>query len=531
MSLSQVIKKAMRVSAITIISRFLGYIRDIIVAAQIGTGLLNDVFIAAFKIVNLFRAIFAEGAFSAAFIPIFLEVSTKKDKKSAMQFAAEVQSVLIIVLLIFTIIMIVIMPFVMLITTPGFAKIPHAFDLVVHLGRIIFPYIIFISLAAFYGTIMNSAGIFSPFAATSIVLNIVMIIAALSNKYAQTPAHALTYGSLIAGVFEFLWMIYFAKKYNLLLPIYKPKVTILVKKTITKMIPSIVNFGVIQINILVSMMIASLVTDGMSYIYYADRIAQLPIALIGTAIGTVVLPSLAKAFELEQKKRIEAITYHTFGMVLFFSIPSTFVILYLSEDIIRSLFMRGYFTELSVINTAAALTALSIGVPAFSMNRLLITIFYSHKDTHTPMKISIITMCVNIVISLLLLHDMKHVGICIAAAAAGWLNVICFIVILKRKRYLYVTSKILKEIVKILISSCIMICVMHHTYKITETFRIESTFLPHDINRTLISMIPLCCSMILGLLVYILTNYLFNSETYNLLLHHKKLDHIDDQYD
>lgn len=504
MELGQIIKKVVKISGITILSRILGYVRDIIVAAHIGTGFLNDVFIATFKIANLFRAVFAEGAFNAAFVPLFVDSMAKNGKQSAMQFASEAQSLLTVILCILTIVMIVFMPIVITITTPGFAKTQYAFDLAVYLGRISFPYIIFISLAALYGGILNSFGVFSPFAATSIILNIVMIISALMDKYTPTAAHALTYGTLIAGVLEFLWMLFFLRKYKLLLLLCRPRITPIIRRMIKVMVPSIMSFGIMQVNILVSMMVVSLVQDGMSYVYYADRVVQLPIALISTAMGTVILPVLSRAFELKQRSDIEKIVYDSLSLVLFFAIPAMFATLYLAKDIVQVLFMRGSFSALSVKNTASALVALSVGIPAFCVNRLFTTIFYSHQNTSVPMKISILTMLVNVFVSVALLGSMRHVGVSIASSLAGWSNVLCSAVLLK-KYYAFdmMWNTLKKEVLKFIFSSVCMIGIIHVTCMILYTI-CSSLFL-------------LLCNVLLGLLSYFFMCYVVKSETYSML--------------
>lgn len=505
MRLNKIVSSIVRVSGITIISRILGYVRDVIVAAYLGTGLFNDVFIATFKVTNLFRSIFAEGAFSAAFIPVFLSTKAKEGENAAIRFASDAQSVLIVVLLIFTTVMIAYMPVIVAATTPGFTDTPYAFNLAVYLGRILSPYIIFISLAALYGGVMNSVGIFSPFAATSIVLNIVMIVAALCEQHASTPAHALTYGALTAGILEFLWMLFFAARYKLVLTLHYPKFTSKIRQCTKQMVPSFINFGIVQINVLASMMVASFVPDGMSYIYYADRISQLPIALIGTACATVVLPALSHAFELEQRKEIEKVVCHSMELVLFFAIPSMFGILYLAHDIIRVLFMRGAFSELSVQNTASSLIALSIGIPAFSLNRVLTAIFYSHRDTRTPMKISMITMVVNIVISFSLLGSMLHVGVSIASSIAGWLNVLCFAVMLKRSSRLYVTCTIQRGIWKIIIASIFMVFCMHVMYVTFTTLGLH------------IKVFELLCLIFAGLLSYLFASHFLGNNMHQWL--------------
>ena len=236
------------VSFYTLVSRMLGYIRDMVIAAELGTGILNDAFIAAFKLANLFRAIFAEGGLSSAFVPIFTKILVHDGEDKAKRFLECVNFYLAIILVFFTIIIIWIMPIIIEVTTPGFKEHKEIFELTVALARITFPYLLFISLAALYGSALNSIDKFFAFAFTPIILNIVMIMGVLYMP-AQNKGYSLSYSVLVAGILELLWMLYFLKNNNFLPQIMIPEFSKEVKLLIKRMIPGVISSGVMQINI------------------------------------------------------------------------------------------------------------------------------------------------------------------------------------------------------------------------------------------------------------------------------------------
>jgi len=478
-----------KVSFLTLISRVLGYIRDVFMASQLGTGVLNDVFIAAFKFTNLFRTIFGEGAFNTTFVPQFSGLLAHKGPKYAFFFASRMQAVLIIILTTFSGIMMLYMPVIITITTPGFTSSHYAYSTAIDLSRIIFPYLFFISLSTFYGGIMSSLGIFSPFAITSIILNIVMIIAAMFSKYALTPAHAFSYGALVAGMLELMWMLFFAGRYKLLLPVIQPKLTTQVKKALKNIFPSLIGSGVMQINVWVDMLIASFIPSGMSYLYFADRIMQLPLALTGTVIGMVLLPTLSRSIKLKHKARTDELTLFSANLVLFLTIPATFGLMALAEEIVQVLFMRGHFEQLSVDNTAQALKAFAVGLPAFSLSKVLITILYAYNDTKTPTRVAFYTLFSNIFFSILLLEILQHSGIALASSISGWINVVCLIIIISKRYKVHVCFY--KNMLKFLIASILMFVTLMHLKSVYPIAGWE-----HLLIAIIVGMIVYSCALL-----------------------------------
>ena len=451
-----IVRASAKISLLTIISRVLGYSRDVIMAASMGTGMINDIFIAAFKLANLFRTLFAEGSFNATFVPIFSGLLVDKGKQHAAAFAVRMQACLLVALLIFTVAVIIFMPAVIGLTTPGFIGQEYSLDFATKLSRIMFPYLIFISIAAFYGGVLNSVGVFSPFASTSIILNIVMMIGALFASDIEGIAYALAYSVLVAGVLELLWMLYFARKYNMLIVLRKPKITPKVRLAFSRMLPSIVGSGVTQINVWIDMLIVSFIAGGMSYLYYADRIMQLPMALIGTTIGIVMLPGLSKALKSDSKEKVEDMMSSSFSLIMFFALPASVGLIMIGEDIVRILFMRGNFTYESVTNTSIALIAFTIGLPAFSLNKLFTVVFYSHGDTKIPLRCAVMTIILNASISILLLQSMQHAGVALASTISGWVSILYLVYVLQKRSLLYLKYDVLPEILKSAVASVMM---------------------------------------------------------------------------
>lgn len=532
MKINTIIKSVAKVSFITMISRILGYVRDMLIAAQLGAGVLNDVFIASFKLTNLFRTLFGEGTFNITFVPMFSQLMVKKtnienienddkvnkiNKNAAIEFAINMQSFLISILVLFSIIMIIFMPLIMAITAPGFVEIPGIFDLSIKLSRIIFPYLIFISISAFYGGILASIGVFSPFAITSIILNIVMIMSVISYKSSsifEGVLYNLSYGVIIAGIFELLWMLYFAKRYKLLIPLCWPKITPQVKIALKRMIPSIFGSSIAQINVWIDMLLVSFISGGMSYLYFADRIMQLPMALIGTSMGIVILPALSQAVKSNEKDKISEIMYNGFYMIMFFSLPSAAGLIMMSQDVVCLLFMHGKFNMESVYNTSMALVGFSIGLPAFSLNKLLVNMFYSHGDTKTPVKLSAIGIFINAGLSLMMLQALKHVGVALASSITIWVMICFMVIILKKNEWISIKYKeIIKELIKYATSTMIMVIYTILFDNILKIILINITV------TTWYSLIIAFIKIISCFCIYMLSNYILKSKILSNIAH------------
>jgi putative peptidoglycan lipid II flippase len=449
-------KNAIVVGMMTLISRIFGYVRDAAIAFFLGAGALNDVFIIALRLPNLFRTLFGEGAFHAAFIPMFSRYTAGEgglDK--ARDFARGVQAMLLVILLIFCTVMIIFMRSVIAVTAPGLENNPELFDVTVELARITFPYIGLMAIAAFYGGMLNSVGKYFVFALAPVFLNIVMIITVYLMD-AKTKAHALAYGVVIAGFVEAAWVLYFACRSNLLVKITKPQLTPEVKQLLKRILPGAVGSGITQINILINTIIASYITGAVSYLYYADRISQLPLALVGTAMGTVLLPVLAKQFAGSDPEVAIETQHKAIDFVLFLTIPAAFGIACLAQEIIGVLFEHGNFDSEATQKTAAALIPFAIGLPAFALIKLFVTNFHANGDTKTPVIIAALCIVVNLVISLSFMKVWGHVALALASAVSAWVNVITLVVMaLRRGKYRFELTRFMMTL-KIMTAAIVM---------------------------------------------------------------------------
>ena len=334
--------------------------RDLFIAIFLGSGPIADAFFVAFRIPNTFRRLFSEGTFNAAFVPLYSAELTK-GKKPSQKFANEIYNILIVGLLFLILIIEIFMPWFVLLIAPGFTENSEKLELTIYLTRITFPFLFFISLASFFAAILNSHNKFALSAAAPIVLNLVLIFTLLFGKYfGDKLVNYLAYGVTISGLIQLLILMKFAKKFIHVDFSFNFKVEKKVKFFFSKLLPSIFSSGVTQINILVGTIIASFQASAVSYLYYADRIYQINLAIAGIAIGTILLPNLSKYVQTENKQKIDLIQNKSLELSLFLSLPATLALLIASEEITSALFGYGSFNDLSVQNSANALFYLRI---------------------------------------------------------------------------------------------------------------------------------------------------------------------------
>ena len=443
-------------SFFTLISRILGYLRDILIAIFLGASIFADAFFVAFRLPNTFRRLFAEGTFNAAFIPSYTSAKIE-DKKRGKKFADDVLSSLILILLFIVTIVEIFTPYLIYIIAPGFLEDQIKFNLAVELTRITFPFLLFVSLSSFFAGILNSNNKFAAAAAAPIILNVVLIISLIySFMQGLDYAKQLSYGVTIAGIIQLYFLIYVTKKF------YKPALNFslrLSKKVrffFKKLLPSVLSSGVTQINILVGTIIASFQTGAVSYLYYADRVYQINLAIAGIAVGTVSLPVLSKAFKTKNVKKISNIQNKSFELSLLFSIPASFGLILASNEIVNALFGYGSFSVNDVEMTAVALKFFGYGVPAFALIKILSNFFFARDNTKTPFYISIFIVSVNILISVSFFNRIGFIIIPIATSISTWVGVIIYIYLLNSKKILLLKNELKINFIKILISTIIM---------------------------------------------------------------------------
>ena len=451
-----IIKSTSTFSFYTLISRLLGYLRDILIAIFLGSGPLADAFFVAFRIPNTFRRLFAEGTFNAAFVPSYSS-QLSIGKKSADKFATSIFSILTIILLFLVLVIEMIMPFFVFLIAPGFDSDLEKMNLAITLTRLTFPFLIFVSLSSFFSGILNSHNKFAAASAAPIILNILLIsILIFSNYLGDKLVFYLSLGVSLAGLLQLSFLYFFVKKYFLPKISFKFKINKKIKIFFKKLLPSIFSSGVTQINILVGTIIASFEASAVSYLYYADRIYQINLAIAGIAIGTVILPQLSKHLQNNKFKKVEMIQNKSLELSLFLSLPASVAILIASNEIISSLFGYGSFDNESVSNSAKALFYFALGLPAFSLIKVFSSFMFARHDTKTPFYLSLISVIINIIISLSFFNTIGFIIIPIATSIASWFNAAALYLFLSYNGYYNFRNSVFFNILKIFISTILM---------------------------------------------------------------------------
>ncbi len=412
------------IGGLTMASRLLGFLRDILIAAALGAGMVADAFFIAFKLPNLFRRLFAEGAFNAAFVPLFAGRLEGAGPDAAHLFGRQVFAALLWLLLGLVVAMEIAMPWVMRGVVPGFLDEPEKFDLAVTLTRITFPYLLFISLVSLLGGVLNSMMRFAAAAATPILLNLCLIGALLLvAPYLPTAGHALAWGVFAAGVAQFLWLLWAAARAGFVPRAMAPAWNDDVKLLIRRVIPGAIGAGIYQVNLVVDMILASLLPEGsISYLFFADRLTQLPLGVIGVAVGTALLPMLSRQLRAGDTEGAANSQNRALEFTLLLTIPAAIALATIPEPVVAALFQRGEFGPEAARATAWALMAYAFGLPAYVLNKTLTPGFFARGDTATPMKIAGVAMLANIVFNLLLMGPFLHVGLAMATVISAWIN-------------------------------------------------------------------------------------------------------------
>ncbi len=440
----------------TIISRLLGYLRDVLIAIFLGTSLLADAFFVAFRIPNTFRRLFAEGTFNAAFVPSYTSELATSKKKSQI-FANQVFNILLFSLFFLVLVIELFMPLFVSLIAPGFTKNTDKIELAITLTRITFPFLMVVSLSSFFGAILNSHNKFAAASAAPIILNIVLISILFFGNYLNDDLiYILSWGVSVAGLLQFIFLYHFVKKFYVIKLDFKIRITNKVKFFFKKLLPSIFSSGVTQINILVGTIIASFQSSAVSYLYYADRIYQINLAIAGIAIGVVVLPQLSKHVFLKKKNKIINIQNKALEICMFLSLPASAALFVGSKEIISALFGYGSFSEEAVINSSKALYYFGLGLPAFAFIKVFSTFFFANNDTKTPFYISVISVALNISISVYYFKSFGFIIIPIATTISSWFNSLLLFICLKKDNLFEFNKSFLIRSTKIIFASFLM---------------------------------------------------------------------------
>ncbi len=412
------------VSIMTMLSRILGMVRDVVIAGYFGSSTAADAFFIAFKIPNFLRRLFAEGAFAQAFVPVLSEYRQKRSLAEVKLLVDRTAGYLGLVLTGITALGVIASPYLIVLFAPGFQQQPEKLQLAAELLRITFPYLLLVSLTAFCGGILNSYGRFAVPAFTPVLLNLSMIGATviLSPYFAQ-PIMALAWGVFIAGVAQLLFQLPFLWQIKLLPSPRLKRHDEGVRRIMLLMLPALFGVGVSQINLLLDTVLASfLVTGSVSWLYYADRLSELPLGAFGIAIGTVILPALSRQHAAQEPQAFSATIDWALRMVLLVGVPAALALGLLAEPLIATLFYYGQMTTEDVRQSASALQAYSLGVLTFMLIKVLAPGFFSRQDMKTPVRIAIVCMVANMAMNLILIWPLKHVGLALATSLSSMLN-------------------------------------------------------------------------------------------------------------
>lgn len=445
------LRSAATVGGYTMASRVLGFIRDILTAAFLGAGPVADAFFVAQRLPNLFRSLFAEGAFSAAFVPLFAGMIAHDGKINAKRFAEDAMAVLLAALFAFVVVAEFAAPWFLDVLAPGFRADPEKFALTVGLTRITFPYLLFISLTALQGGVLNSVERFAATAATPMLLNIFLIGALVLVR--PVTGEALAWALSLSGFAQFLWLMVSCHQAGLSLSLPVPRLTPEVKRMLRLMLPGVFGAGVTQLNLVVSTAVASLLPTGaVSYLYYADRLNQLPLAVVGIAVGTAILPSLSRQVRLKDEEGAKHTQNRGLELALFLTLPAAVGLGITAWPVMTVLFQRGAFGPVEAQATASALAAYAAGLPAFVLIKVMTPGFFARHDTATPVKIAFAAMGTNLVLTLLLglALPFGHVGVAAATTVAGWVNALSLMVVLHRRGHFRLDAQSRRSLPRIL---------------------------------------------------------------------------------
>jgi len=431
----------------TFVSRILGFVRDVAMASILGAGFASDAFFIAFKLPNFFRRLFAEGAFSAGFVPIVSGLlgsdGETSRRNTAEQFAAQVLGGFLPLLLIVLLLAEIAMGAIMTGLTGGFDGHADRLEFVVELGRYVFPYLVFISLVAMVSGILNALGRFSGPAFVPVLLNIAMIAALLAASGSdRDTARDLAIAVSLSGVAQLLWLLVGLRRTGFRLRIAKPRMTESMSAMLAMIGPAAIGAGITQINLLVDVLLAArfLPEGSVSWLFYADRLNQFTIGIVGVAIGTVLLPQLSSLLADGRDSEAKATQNQAFAAAMIVCVPASFALAAVPGILVSGLFERASFLASDSMATASALRAYALGLPAFILVKVITPGFLARRDTKTPLRAAMVALAVNLALNLALIGPCAHTGLALATSIAAWVNVIILWVILHRRGHFRVNS-------------------------------------------------------------------------------------------
>jgi putative peptidoglycan lipid II flippase len=489
----------------TLLSRILGYVRDMVIAYFFGTGDAADAFFVAFRIPNLLRRLFAEGSLTVAFIPIFTEYLVRESKKSAYEFANAVFTLLSMVLVILSCLGVVCAPLIVKIMAWGFTGNASKFELTVILTRIMFPYIFFISLVALCMGILNSLKHFAAPALAPVLLNLSMILSVIIlMPYFSQPVLALALGVIIGGFTQLALQIPFLKKKEVTLKVSFNFSHPGLKRLVKLMLPAVLGAAVYQINIVIITMIASFLPAGsVSYLYYSDRVFQFPLALFGIALATASLPAMSDQVAQNKMDDLKETLSHSLRLIFFITIPAMVGLAVLGIPIVRILFQRGEFSAEATLLTAKSLLWFTVGLWSVAGVRVVANVFYALQDIWTPVKVAVVSIIGNLVLCLVLMKPLQHGGLALAVSLSSMLNLMILLVMLRMRLGRLGIRKVVFSSFKALVCSAVMGMAVYFTYH-------SEFWTTHQFPAN--GVVVLAASIVSGVFVFFFCSYLLKSD-------------------
>jgi putative peptidoglycan lipid II flippase len=452
------IKGAFTVGAWTMASRILGFVRDILIAYMLGTGPIADAFVVALRLPNLFRRLFGEGAFNAAFVPSISTVLHQEGLEAATTFAEEATAVMAFWLGTLTILGEIFMPWVMHALAWGFTGSGEKFMMAVIFSRIMFPYLFFVCLTALFSGVLNAMSRFAAAAAAPVLFNAISIGFMLGlSRYMPNPGYAMSWGVTVSGVAQLGLVVWGIRRAGMRFTWPRLRFTPRIHTLFERMAPALVGAGVTQLNVSIDIIISTLLPAGApSILYYADRVNQLPLGVIGTAAGTALLPAVTRHIALGEEAEAVAATNRALEGVLMLTLPAAIGLAVAGKPVIDVLFVRGAFTEHNAILTAWSLGAFALGLPVFALIKIFTPGFYARGDTVTPLKIGLAAVALNLGLNLIFMHPLKAVGPALATSLSSAFNAAIMLWLLRRRGHFAVDALARHRIPRILASGAIM---------------------------------------------------------------------------
>jgi putative peptidoglycan lipid II flippase len=450
------------VAGLTMVSRVLGLIREMMVAGLLGATPVADAFLVSLTLPNVFRRLFAEGAFSAAFVPLFSKTAHAEGRDAAARFAEDAQAVMLAILIPFTVILWLAMPWVVTLLAPGYVNDgTQRFDLTVTFCRITFPYLVFISVTTLQGGVLNALDRYGPFAFAYTLFNLCLIGGLLLTPLFPTAGHAAAWGEFASGIVQILWMMRSCGRAGIFLKLRRPRLTPGIKRLFALMAPAAIGAGAVQINIYIDTVVATLLPEGsVSHLNYAARLYQLPLGVIGVAVGTALLPALARHVKSDDRAGAKQLESRAIEAALLLSLPATVALIVAARPFMEGLFVyaHGAFHVADALESAGALAAYAAGIPAYVLAKVLSTAYFAREDTATPLKFSLIAIVLNtaLVLTLVFGFGFGILGIAAATGATAWLNVGLLALGLSRRELLGFDARLRRVLPRMVFASVLM---------------------------------------------------------------------------